>query len=94
MTNPEHDPRVEAVAKAMRDAEQRYWRGRPDLNYVEWEEAEAIEDALWPVKAAAAIAALDIPALERAAYGRGYSAAETDMTHGGLYASYGRETDE
>lgn len=79
-TNPEHDPRVEAVAKAMRDAEQRYWRGRPDLNYVEWEEAEAIEDALWPVKAAAAIAALDIPAIERAAYERGRADLHPDAT--------------
>ena len=97
MTNPEYDPRVKAVAKAIYAISPRFeWTGSDMTTYspIAWERLDSIDSDEFLDFARAAIAALDIPALERAAYDRGYSAAETDMTHGGLYASYGRETDE
>ena len=85
MTNPEHDPRAEAVAKALSDADGMSWHNEgtyKTFTDAEWAGMEDETDDIpyerpslgrdfYRDLARAAIAALDIPAIERAAYERG-----------------------
>ena len=92
MTNPEHDPRAEAVAKALSDADGMSWHNEgtyKTFTDAEWAGMEDETDDIpyerpslgrdfYRDLARAAIAALDIPAIERAAYERGRAEGRRD----------------